>query len=261
MPVAPASNPVVSVITPAFNAARFVGATIESVLAQTRDDWEMVVVDDCSADSTTAIVASLARKDRRIRLLKQSRNEGQGPARNVAMASARGRYVAFLDADDLWDPEKLERQLQFMQEHRHAFTYTSYRVITEDGELLGSVRHLPPSMGYRDMLKEQPGCLTVMLDRAQLGPMRFPSFRRNQDGALWLQLLRSGAVRAYGLDMELASYRAVRTSVTSNKLKSARAVWEVMRGQEALALPVALWYFGHYAVRGLRKHVVTRAKG
>jgi teichuronic acid biosynthesis glycosyltransferase TuaG len=253
-------QPLVSVITPAFNAAPFIGAAIESVLAQTRSDWEMIIVDDCSTDRTPSIIEEYGTRESRIRSIRLSSNQGQGPARNTALDAARGRYVAFLDADDLWDAVKLDRQLGFMQAHGHAFTYTAYRVISGSGEVLGAVRHLPQSMGYREMLCEQPGCLTVMLDRHLLGPLRFPSLRRNQDGALWLALLRGGGLRAYGLPEELASYRVVKSSATASKMKSARAVWEVLRGQEAMPLPAALWYFGQYAVRGLRKHLATRAR-
>lgn len=258
--MAPGSPPDVTVVTPAFNAQRFIAATMASVMSQTLSSWEMLVVDDASTDATARIVEEYSQRDPRIRLIALPDNQGQGPARNVALAAARAPYVAFLDADDLWDPEKLERQVAFMRTGSHAFSYTAYRVISEDGSLLGTLRHFPPSMGYREMLCEQPGCLTVMLDRRALGPLRFPDYRRNQDGALWLALLRDGRVRAQGMAEVLASYRAVRGSVTAGKLKSAGAVWKVLREQEKLDLARATYYFGQYAVRGLRKHIATRAR-
>ncbi|MFO0582485.1 MAG: glycosyltransferase family 2 protein [Anaeromyxobacter sp.] len=252
--------PLVSVITPAYNAERFIGQAIASVRAQSMPDWEMVVADDGSTDGTIGIVQELAARDPRITLLRMPRNGGPGPARTAAIERARGRFLAFLDADDLWDGDKLELQVAFMREHGHAFAYTGYRVIGEDGRELGRAGPFPATIGYREMLVEQPGCLTVMLDRERLGEIRFPPFRRNQDGAMWLLLMRRDGIVARGLERDLASYRAVRTSITANKLKSARAVWTVYREQEHLPVAVAAGYFVRYALRGLRKHLATRAR-
>ncbi len=253
-------SPAVSVVTPAYQSGRFIGATIGSVIAQTFPDWEMVIVDDCSRDDTGAIAAEFARRDARVRFVRNEANRGPGPTRNEALRRARGRWVAFLDADDLWDAEKLERQVAFMQRGGHAFSYTGYRVLSEDGRLVGAVRHLPPRQGYRDMLKDTSvGCLTVMLDRARVGAVEFPPYRRNQDNALWLKILRGGIV-AHGLPDTLASYRLVGTSNTSNKLRAARAVWDVYRDQERLPLVPATWYFANYAWRGFRKHARWRGE-
>src|SRR5690242_19257363 len=123
----------VSVITPAYDAARFIGETIASVLAQTYRRWEMIIVDDCSKDGTAAVVAAAARGDDRVKFVRSEVNRGPGPTRNEALRLARGRYLAFLDSDDLWDVDKLEKQVAFMRSTHHAFTYTSYRVISEDG--------------------------------------------------------------------------------------------------------------------------------
>jgi teichuronic acid biosynthesis glycosyltransferase TuaG len=254
------ADPAVTVITPAFNAERYIGAAMGSVMAQTFPSWEMIVVDDCSSDGTWALVSARAEQEKRIRCVRMPTNSGSGPARNAALELARGRFVAFLDADDLWDEEKLDRQLRFMRTSGHAFTFTGYRVISESGKALGSAGPFPASIGYKEMLVEQPGCLTVMLDRDKLGQFRFPPFRRNQDGALWLSLLRSGTLRAFGLDEELASYRAVPASISANKFKSALAVWQVMRRQERIPLLTAMSCFARYALRGTRKHLATRAR-
>ena len=251
--------PLVSIITPAFNSERFLGETVASVRAQTLPRWEMIVADDRSSDGTLALARRLAAEEPRLRVIEMPRNGGAGPARNAAIEASAGRYLAFLDADDLWDPTKLERQVAFMQRGGHAFSYHDYRVVSEGGGRLGRSLTFPPAISYRDMLIEQPGCLTVMLDRQAFPPIRFPPFRRNQDGALWLSLLRGGLV-AHGLPEELASYRAVETSLTHNKLRSARAVWAVYREQEHLSLPTAASCFLRYALRGALKHAATRAR-
>jgi teichuronic acid biosynthesis glycosyltransferase TuaG len=251
------SAPVVSIVTPAYNAARFISETIESVLAQTYEQWELLIVDDHSRDATREIVSRYARADHRIHLETSPRNQGPGPTRNQALALARGRYIAFLDSDDLWDPAKLDRQLGFMRAGRHAFTYTSYRAITEDGTVLRDVT-IPSRMTYRDLLKWTAiGCLTVVLDRTQLENIEFSALKTNQDLVLWLSLLKRGVV-AQGLPEVLASYRLVNTSNTANKFKSARNVWRVYRRIEKLSLPAAAWCFSHYALHAALKHRAFR---
>jgi teichuronic acid biosynthesis glycosyltransferase TuaG len=253
-----ATDPLVSIVTPAYNAARFVAQTIESVLAQTFTDWEMIVVDDRSRADTRAIVDRYAQGDRRIRVDVSPQNQGPGPTRNQAIAMARGRYLAFLDSDDLWDSTKLERQLAFMRGDGHAFTYTAYRTIAEGGAPLGHASAIPTVMRYRDLLKRTAiGCLTVMLDRTQVGPVVFPALATNQDLALWLTILKRG-IPAHGLPEVLATYRVVKTSNTANKLRSARNVWRIYREVEHLSLPLAAWCFSHYAMNAARKH---RASG
>jgi teichuronic acid biosynthesis glycosyltransferase TuaG len=251
--------PLVSVITPAYKAERYLPATIASVRAQTMQDWEMIIVDDNSPDGTRALLESAGRQDPRVRPECSTVNRGPGPTRNRALAQARGRYLAFLDADDLWDPVKLERQIGFMQEEQSAFSYCGYRVISAAGEPLGVVDEIPPRLGYADLLKNTiVGCLTVMLDRERVGPVEFPRLRTSQDLALWLAILKSG-VTAHGLPEVLASYRIVGASNTRNKLGAARDVWSLYRDVERLPLVRRGWYFAHYAVHGLRKHLRSGA--
>lgn len=252
------AEPVVSIITPAFNCAQFINQTIDSVLAQTFIDWEMVVVDDCSQDDTLRSVSARANRDDRIRWARSPKNQGPGPTRNQAMSMSRGRYIAFLDGDDTWDARKLELQLAFMRRHECGFSFTGYRVSDQSGRTLGHLGPVPPEVRYLDLLKDNRiGCLTVMIDRAKMGDVRFPSLRTNQDFALWLSLLRNG-VTARGIDEDLATYRIVGTSNTRNKIKSARNVWRVYRAQP-LPLATTVWLYAHYVLNGTRKHVRTGA--
>lgn len=250
------ADDLVSVITPTFNSTRFVEHTIQSVLAQTMPRWELVIVDDHSRDDTAALLRTLAAQDARIRVEILPTNQGPAAARNRAIELARGRYLAFLDSDDLWEPAKLERQLAFMQRCGCGFSFTGYHLIGEAGEILSKVARVPDQLTYEDYLRDTMiGCLTVMLDRQVIGEVRFPDLRTRQDTALWLQLLRlHGPAR--GLPEELARYRVVRHSISRNKWRAARQVWRVYREIEQLSLPKAGWCFVNYSWNALRRNLI-----
>lgn len=247
-------NPTVSVVTPAFNAAWIVGEAIRSVQSQTFTDWELVIVDDCSTDSTAAVIGQFASSDERIRLLRQTVNSGPAGARNAALAASRGRFVAFLDSDDLWLPRKLEQQLSFMEQCGAPISHTAYRRFREDPKRAGPLLAARPVFDYRELLKN-PGiaCLTAVVDRQRTGPFSIPLVR-NEDYALWLSLLRKGH-ESRGLDVDLARYRVSAGSVSGNKLRSAKWVWDIYRGVEKLSLPYASWCFAHYAIHAVRKRL------
>jgi teichuronic acid biosynthesis glycosyltransferase TuaG len=251
-------NPTVSVIIPTYNAAPLTEAAVGSVLAQTFGDLEVIVVDDASPDGSGARLEGLMALDPRVRVYRQLRNSGPGPARNRALEAAQGRYLAFLDGDDLWEPEKLERQLSFMAQHGAVFSFTGYRVISSEGAELDCIDRIPPRIRYSDLLKNTViGCSTVVLDRQGVGEVRFPDLRTSQDFALWLGILKVGHV-AFGMSDLLTRYRITPRSNTRNKVLAALHVWNVMRHHEGLPLGRALWYFGNYAVRGLVKHLRAR---
>lgn len=243
----------VSIITPAYNAALLIFHAIESVQAQTYTDWEMLIVDDCSKDNTCAIVEGYALADPRIHLIRQFENGGPAKARNTALKAASGRYIAFLDSDDLWLPEKLERQLAFMAEKNAAISYTLYRRFTENKDQPGKVITLPGSFSYRQLLKNTGiACLTVMIDTNITGPLEM-QLVRHEDYALWLELLKRGLV-AQGLMEDLARYRIAKTSVSGNKLRSVSWVWRIYRDVEKLSLLYASWCLLNYGWRAYRKH-------
>lgn len=247
--------PLVSVITAAYNAEGFIAETIASVQAQSLDDWEMLIADDASSDRTAEIVSAIAARDPRVRLIRLRENGGVARARNAALAQARGRYIAFLDSDDLWLPQKLERQIAFMSAHDAAVSYTAFRRINEDGSSLGRLVQVPARLTYRQLLKNTAiATLTGMVDTAKTGPIRMTEARRD-DYILWLSLLKRGFT-AYGLQEDLARYRVVRGSLSSKPKRSAAWVWDVYRKIEKLGPLHSAWCMAHYGVRAILKRLV-----
>jgi teichuronic acid biosynthesis glycosyltransferase TuaG len=246
--------PIVSIITPAYNSRRFISDTIESVKSQTYTAWEMIVVDDCSFDNTCEVVEQKAKLDERIRLIRVDKNSGPAIARNIALEAASGRYIAFLDSDDIWLPQKLERQIAFMQQGGIAFSYTNYRRMREQGDLYGKLIKLPLSLDYWGLLKNTgiAGCLTVMIDREMTGDFWMPDLPHGEDLVLWLQLIKKGFT-AFGLSEDLARYRIVGNSTSRNKRRAAKEVWRVYRDIEKLGFLPSSWCFINYAWSALQK--------
>lgn len=245
--------PAVSVITPAFNARRFISETVRSVMTQTFSDLEMLIVDDCSKDDTAEIVRDLGRADARVRLIQHRENAGPATARNTALEQAQGRYIAFLDSDDLWLPGKLEAQVTFMRDRDAALAYTQYRRISETGEPISPVIPIPARLDYRGLLKNTAmATSTVVVDRAKTGPLRMIRTYYD-DFALWLTILKRGFV-AHGLREDLMRYRVVTGSWSRNKLRSAYYTWRVYRDVERLGAAYAAWCLVHYAWNGYRKY-------
>ncbi|RYL89270.1 glycosyltransferase family 2 protein [Sporolactobacillus sp. THM19-2] len=247
-------DPEVSVITPAWNAEKTIEEVISSVRAQTFANWEMVIVDDGSSDGTQEKLVAAMLADERIHPVFLSENSGAAAARNKALYLARGRYVAFLDSDDRWKPDKLAKQLAFMKKHQYAFTFTGYEYMDASGRPLNKIIHAPQRVTYHDLLKNTiVGCLTVMIDRNQTGRFQMPDLRSRQDLATWLKLLKQGFT-AYGLDENLSAYRVgSRNALSGNKWKAAKKTWFVFRRVEGLPLPEACWYFCHYAANAAIK--------
>lgn len=245
----------ISIITPAYNASRFIAETIKSVQSQTFADWEMLIVDDCSGDDTVKIIRQFSLKDKRIRLIALEQNVGAAEARNIALSKARGSYIAFLDSDDLWYPDKLTKQMDFIRKHDYAFTYTDYECISEDASRILYTVRAPFSIDYSAYLKNTTiGTLTVLINRDKTGPFEMPVIRSSHDMALWLELMRRG-YKAYGLAEVLARYRQVEGSNTASKWRAAKDVWKVYRDVEKLDVVSSVWNFVHYAVNAALKRV------
>lgn len=242
----------VSIITPSFNTGAFVASTIESVLAQTYPNFEMIIVDDCSTDDGPAVIREFVRRDNRIRFYQNAKNLGPSKSRNTAIDLAKGRFIAFLDSDDIWYPEKLEQQVEFMIGNGHEFTFTAYDKISEDGETIGRV-NVPKKVNHEDLLKTcSVGCLTAMYDTAKMGKVFMPEIRKRQDFALWVKILKLIPI-GYGIKAPLAKYRVRNSSISGNKWKASGYQWKVYREIEKLSLVQSSYYFLHYTINGLIK--------
>ena len=226
-------TPLVTIITPSYNAERFIQETMESAVAQTFINWEMIIVDDCSKDRTVDIIKQYQKQEQRIKLIQLTKNSGAAVARNMAIEHSKGRFLAFLDSDDLWLPEKLEKQLDFMQKNHVAFSYSQYVTMDENGET-GSIVPCPRKVTYKQLLKQNViGCLTVMLDKEKIGTVKMENIRSRQDYVLWLTLLKNGH-QAYGMQEVLSKYRLGHNSLSKNKIKMAKQNWQVYREIEEL---------------------------
>lgn len=249
-------TPLVSVITPCHNAGRWLDVAIRSVQGQTFRDWELLVIDDGSRDDSAAIALEHSGEDPRVRLERLAHPRGGAAARNHGLKLAQGRFVAFLDADDLWRPEKLARQLALMEVTGAALSYTAYEKSSEDGVLSGRVFRPPLQVSYKSLLGTNAiGCSTVMLDRNVLGPRFFPDLRRSHDYALWLEILHEGH-RAYGMPEPLTIYRVRANSLSANKVRGYLMTWGIYRRREGLGLVASARMMVSYAWHGLRKHLI-----
>lgn len=248
------SQETVSIITAAYRCAGVVGDTIRSVLDQTYPHWEMLIAEDCSPDETRSVIEEWTRRDERIKLIGLERNGGPAAARNAALERASGPWIAFLDSDDLWLPEKLERCLQFARERSAAFVFTGFRRIAADGGSPGRYIGVPAQMNYRQLLGNTAiATSTVMIDTRATGPVRMRKTYYD-DFDCWLQILKRG-IAAHGLDEDLMRYRVMGQSVSRNKGRSALKVWRAYRDLEQLSIPASLWHFSNYALRGLLKYL------
>jgi len=243
----------ISIITPSYKSEKFIRQTIESVLVQSYQKWEMIIVDDVSPDNSNEVIEEYCKKNSRIKLIKLKKNSGPAVARNRAIKEAKGRYIAFLDADDLWEPEKLEKQLAFMKENDLAFTYSSYDLIDEEGNDLGNFT-TKETITYEGILKTcSVGCLTAIYDTEKLGKVYMPLIKKRQDYGLWLKILKKiGTTK--GMIESLATYRILKNSVSSNKFKAAQYQWKIYRKVEKLNIFKSTYYFFQYAYYGVMKY-------
>ena len=244
----------ISIIIPSYNSATFISQTIESVLAQSYQDWEMIIVDDCSSDNSIDIIKNYTKKNSAIKLITLNKNCGVANARNVGLENAKGDYIAFLDSDDLWDKNKLQEQINFMVHNNIPLSYTSYIKIDEEGKVIGKVI-APEWVDYKKMLKSNYiACSSAIVKRDALYNLYFPPLRLRQDHAFWLSLLKKGII-AYGVNEPLLHYRVRKKSISSNKAVAAYYQWKLYRAFEKLPIYKSVWYFFNYAILGLVKYV------
>lgn len=249
----------VSIITPMYKGADFIGEAIRSVQAQTYPNWEMIIVDDCSPDDGAGIaeVKKYAEKDKRIKLIASPVNKGSSGARNIALHEAQGRYITFLDSDDIWSPAFLESQLNFMKEKNAVIVTASYHRINEQGIQVLQPFIVPEKVNYWDILKSNPiSCLTTIYDRKVVGKRYFKEELKSlrDDYAFWLEILRNKVDYAYGNPGILASYRLVSTSVTRNRKKLIKPQFLIYYKVENLGLLRSIYYFMSWAIRSVLKY-------
>lgn len=249
-------SPLVSVIMPTYNCAAYIEETIESVLSQTLIDWEIQIVDDCSTDNTSAVLQPYFKKYPNIHYYCLPQNEGPAVARTEAIKRASGKYIAFLDSDDLWFPDKLEKQISFMEKTGAAFSCTAYAQMDADGNPLYTALYPPEQTDYKRCIRlSNPiGNLTVMYNQQKLGKFTIPlPIRKRNDFALWLQILKKTSY-CYGLQEVLGIYRMGRKeSVSSERLKLMKYHWQLYRQIEGHGRLRSLYELGCWAwVKGTK---------
>ena len=243
----------VSIIMPSYNTAKFIVDTIESVVEQTYENWELLIVDDCSSDNTDEVVRRFL-TDTRIRYLKNEQNSGAAVSRNRALREAKGRWIAFLDSDDLWEPEKLEKQIMFMEKNGYHFSYTNYSEIDVLGNRTGITVTGPKIISKTGMFNYcWPGCLTVMYDRDVVGLIQIADIKKNNDYAMWLKVCKKAD--CYLLDEELALYRRGRPGSISTHSVRTLVEWhyKLYRDAERQNVITAVFNTGRNIVFGLYK--------
>ena len=247
----------VSIIVPVYNAARYIAETIEMVNAQTYKDWELILVDDASKDDSVAVIENIIKSQgKRIRLIRKNKNEGAAAARNSGIDAAAGQYIAFLDADDIWKPEKLEKQIRFMEEKEAAFSFHSYEFGDEEAKPTGKIVRAPETLNFRQALSRTViFTTTVMFDIDRIGKeiIHMPQVP-SEDTATWWRILKSGYI-AYGLDENLAIYRRPKKSLSSNKLLAVERIWFLYRNIADISVPESIFYFVGWAVRATFRRI------
>lgn len=245
----------VSIITPAYNCEEYIAEAIESVLSQTYKNWEMIIVNDMSNDETWRIIKEYQQRDVRIKGISLFQNSGAAVARNTALDKAKGRFIAFLDADDRWKPDKLQVQIEFMVKNNYGFTFSEYEYIRVHENEKKRVFKIPNKLNYSQALKNTTiGCLTVVVDRMLVGDFRMPLVRRGQDHLTWVMLLKNGII-AYGIHKNLAEYRRVRGSLSRNKVKALKRQWHNYRQVLNMPLLLCIYYYVCYIFYNIVKYV------
>lgn len=251
-------QPLISIITPVCNNEETVARTIRSVQNQSYENWELIIVNDCSSDNSLKIIQSFLKYDRRILLINNKANFGPAISRNKAIEKATGRFIAFLDSDDEWLPNKLKAQSKFMLDNNFALSCTEYTRVSSSGKKLSTVSP-PEVLRYQDLLKRNwIGCLTAMYDSHQLGKVYMPPIKKRQDLALWLTIIKRTKT-AHCLKKDLAKYTVgSANSVSKNKLLAAKYQWELYYYIEKLPLHSCLWSFFCYALAGCYSRLAER---
>lgn len=247
--------PIVSIITPCYNSSLFISNTIESVLSQSYSNWEMLIIDDCSTDNSADIINGFAEKDHRIRYFRTDKPSGSPSLpRNIGIENAKGKYIAFLDSDDIWLPDKLEYQVKYMSDNNYQFVYSDYEKIDENGERNNRIILMPPKSAFWDVIETCTiPCLTVMMAKEIIGNTKF-KYIPKEDFAFWLDILKKGVI-AHNVGKVLALYRESHKSRSANKFDMIKNQWTILRKVEGVKPIVATYFMVQYILNGLLKFV------
>ncbi len=244
----------VSIITPVFNAQKYIEATIDAVLNQTYQHWEMIMIDDASSDDSVQVIEAIIQNNQKFTLLKLTKNQGSAAARNLGILAAKGDYLTFIDADDLWLPHFIETAVSTIEQTKIPFVFASYFRKDENLNPLLSDFIVPKTVTYLDILKTNSiSCLTAFIDLKKLGKKQMPNVRKRQDMGLWLQYLKE-IPYAYGIQEPLAIYRIRQESLSRNKLGLLSSQWNYYYNIEKLGFFGSVYYMTHWMIRGYLKY-------
>ncbi len=250
----------VSIIVPVYRAQAYIAETIAMVRKQTYHNWELILVDDASPDDSAKLIQEMidekSTETERIRLIRKEKNEGAAKARNTGIALAQGRYIAFLDADDIWFPDKLEKELAFMKQKHAGFAFTAYEFGDENAKGTGKTVTVPERLTYRKALSRTVIFTTTVIFDTKVIPkelIRMPEVE-SEDTATWWKILRAGYT-AYGLNEVLAIYRRPEKSLSSNKFIAMKRIWNLYRKEEKLTLPDSIFCFCLWAIRATLRRI------
>lgn len=252
------NRPLITIITPLYNASSYIEATYKSVVSQTIADFEWIIVNDCSTDNSLELLTDFSKNDNRIKVITQEKNQGPIAARNRAMDEAKGRYIAFIDADDIWLPAKLELQINSMNESGSVLSYTAFKKINKDGSLKNNkLIKVPEKLSFKQLLQSN----SIVASSAVYDTDITGSIRQNINAPLgkddmdfFLNILKKNG-KAIGVNKELVHLRVFRESITGNKMKSATNHWYFYRTYLKLSLMESLWNFIVYSIKGLTKYL------
>ena len=250
----------VSIIVPVYRAQAYIAETIAMVRKQTYHNWELILVDDASPDDSAKLIQNMidekSTETEHIRLIRKEKNEGAAKARNTGIALAQGRYIAFLDADDIWFPDKLEKELAFMKQKHAGFAFTAYEFGDENAKGTGKTVTVPEQLTYRKALSRTVIFTTTVIFDTEVIPeelIRMPDVE-SEDTATWWKILRAGYT-AYGLNEVLAIYRRPEKSLSSNKFIAMKRIWYLYRKEERLTLPDSIFCFCLWAIRATLRRI------
>lgn len=245
----------VSIVTPNYNCSRFIAMTINSVIAQSYTNWELIIVDDCSTDGSYEIALKFAEQDSRIKVIRNEINSGAAISRNKAIELAKGEFIAFLDSDDIWMPNKLQKQIEFMKDNNCDFSFTEYEHIDEENNSLHLVANITKKLNYNKMMMHcWPGCLTVMYNQSVTGKVYAEDIKKNNDHALFLRVLKKCS-NAMGMPELLAKYRIRKGSISRKKSTIIKYYIKVIHEFENKPLIFA-WFcvFTHVFIKSFFKY-------